>query len=409
MQQPVAALVSRRVVVTGLGVITPLGNDLETLTSALLSGKSAAGPITHFDPAQLPTRIAAQVDASGLAVHPDRKWSFALAASQQAIEDAFGSQLPAHGGLSLGIGLDLFSMADLIQYLKHHGIPPECDRQTFLQTPSEMCIHEICRQFGLTHPPQTHISACAASSDAIGHAFQTIRRGQCEWMLAGGTDSMINPMGVAGFCKIRATTCRNQEPQTASRPFDRQRDGFLLGEGAALLVLEERERAVARGARLYGEMLGYGNSFDAHGISEPHPQGEGALLAMQRALASAGLNVQEIAYINAHGTSTPKNDPVETLAIRRLLGEQADRVWVSSSKSMLGHLISASGAVEVAATLACARLGQAHGTINLSDPDPKCDLDYMPEGPRPLPPGSLILKNSFAFGGQNSSLVLRTC
>lgn len=390
--------------VTGIGVVTPLGNSLDELTEGLLAGRPGAGPITLFEPAQLPTRIAAQVDSSNLPEHPDRKQSFALAASEQAMA---GQTLdPAQGGLSLGIGLDLFSMPDLVDYLRHHGLPPGADPQTFLQTPSELCIEAICRRLALTYPPQTHISACAASTDAIGSAFRTIRRGQRQWMLAGGSDSMINPMGVAGFCKIRATTTRNHAPAQASRPFDRGRDGFLLGEGAAVLLLEERQAALARGAVCYGEVLGYGNSFDAHGISEPHPQGQGALLAMQRALSDAGVSPEEILYINAHGTSTPKNDPIETLALRRLFGSHADKLWVSSTKSMLGHLISASGAVEVAATLACARRGQVHPTLNLEQPDPACDLDYVAEGPRPLPAGSLMLKNSFAFGGQNACLVL---
>ncbi|MGE0489221.1 MAG: beta-ketoacyl synthase [Vulcanimicrobiota bacterium] len=394
----------KRVMVTGIGVVTPLGNSLDALADGLLAGRSGAGPITLFEPARLATRIAAQVDTAGLPEHPDRKWSFALAASEQAMA---GQTLdPSLGGLSLGIGLDLFSMPDLVQYLHHHGLPPGADPQTFLQTPSELCIEAISRRFNLSYPPQTHISACAASTDAIGTAFWTIRRGQRRWMLAGGSDSMINPMGVAGFCKIRATTTRNERPEQASRPFDRGRDGFLLGEGAAVLLLEEQASAQARGATCYGEVLGFGNSFDAHGISEPHPRGLGAVLAMRRALANAAVRPEQIAYVNAHGTSTPKNDPIETLALRAVFGAHAERLWVSSTKSMLGHLISASGAVEVAATLACARRGLVHPTINLEQPDPACDLDYIPEGPRPLPAAGLMLKNSFAFGGQNACLVL---
>ena len=220
-------------------------------------------------------------------------------------------------------------------------------------------------------------------------------------MLAGGTDSMINPMGVAGFCKIRAMTTRNEDPRRASRPFDRDRDGFLLGEGAAMLVLEELEAAVARGARIYAELCGYGNSFDAFGISEPHPEGAGAVLAMRRALQQAG--DPPVGSVNAHGTSTPKNDPAETLAIKQVLGTE---VPISSTKSMLGHLISASGAVETAAAILCARKGWMHPTINLENPDPHCPLDYVPGKPRRLEEG-YILKNSFAFGGQNACLVIR--
>jgi 3-oxoacyl-[acyl-carrier-protein] synthase II len=264
----------------------------------------------------------------------------------------------------------------------------------------------ICKEHGLSRPPMTHISACAASTDAIGAAFRMIRDGQCAWMLAGGTDSMINPMGVGGFCKLNALSRRNDAPQKASRPFDKDRDGFLLGEGAGMLVLESLDNARARGARIYAEILGYGNSFDAHGISEPHPRGDGALLAMQRAVQMAGIQPHDVCHINAHGTGTLKNDPVETLAIRRLFGAHAEHVTVSSTKSMMGHLISASGAVEVAAMLVCAQSGWVHPTINLDNPDPACDLDYVPGKPRKLGDGCLM-KNSFGFGGQNASLVFR--
>lgn len=394
-----------RVVVTGIGVVTPLGNDVTALAEGLLEGRSGASAITVFDPGGLATRIAAQVNTADLPAHPDRKWSFALSATSQAL---VGQRLePGEGGLALGIGLDLFSMPDLIEYLREHGIPPERDRETFLQTPSERCVHDICRRHGLTYPPQVHVSACAASTDALGHAFLTIRRGSRRWMLAGGSDSMINPMGLAGFCKIRATTVRNDEPARASRPFDRDRDGFLLGEGAAVLLLEERESALRRGATVWGEIMGYGCSFDAHGISEPHPEGRGAVLAMRRALENAGVGADEIAYVNAHGTSTPKNDPIESAALRQVLGQRASEIGISSTKSMLGHLISASGAVEVASVLACAARGKVHGTLNLEAPDPLCDLDYMSNGPRTLASGRAILKNSFAFGGQNACLVLK--
>lgn len=379
---------------TGIGLVTPLGSDPESFRQALLDGQSGAGPITHFDPARLITRIGAQV--SGFADCADRKSAFALAAARAALEDAAGSP-GSGGGLSLGIGLDLFDMAAMVEHLEGRPHPP-------LQTPAETCVGEICAALGLTAPPLTHISACAASTDALGVAFRLIQTGRRPWMLAGGTDSMLNPMGVAGFCKIRAMSCRNQEPKKASRPFDRGRDGFLLGEGAALLVLENADSARQRGARIYAELAGYGNSFDAHGISEPHPQGAGALLAMQRALESAGIGPERLGSVNAHGTSTPKNDPAETRALKRLLGDRA--VPVSSTKSMIGHLISASGAAEVAAAVLCARSGWIHPTVNLDDPDPECQLDHVRGAPRRLEPGYL-LKSSFAFGGQNACLVLR--
>ncbi|HEV2864373.1 MAG TPA: beta-ketoacyl-[acyl-carrier-protein] synthase family protein [Pyrinomonadaceae bacterium] len=405
----------RRVVITGLGVVSPLGRELSEFRRNLLSGSSAAAPITVFDPARLPTTIAAQVDAASLPIQTaDRKIAFGLVAARAAADDAdlaAARSASEHyagmgGGLSLGIGLELFSMPDMVEFVGRGEAPAGADPRTFLQTPADACAHLICRRHELREPPLTHVSACAAATDAVGAAFRMIRDGRRRWMLAGGVDSMINPLGLGGFCAIEATTRRNHEPQRASRPFDRDRDGFLLGEGAGLLVLETLEDARARDARVYAEVVGYGNSFDAHGISEPHPEGEGALLAMRRALSDAGLRPEDISYINAHGTSTPKNDVVETRAIRRLFGPHAERVPVSSTKSMLGHLISAAGAVELAAAILCAEAGWVHPTINLERPDPACDLDYVAEGARRVKVET-ILKNSFAFGGQNASLVVR--
>lgn len=407
----------KRVAVTGLGVVSPLGSDLRTYRERLLAGASAGAPITLFDPAALPTRIAAQVDDARLPLRTkDRKVGFAVCAARFALEDARARggdparhYPPGSGGLSLGMGLELFSMPDLAEFRQGGGVPALPDRGeplTFLQTPSDIGLHLISREHGLGRPPLAHISACAAATDAVGTAFEMIRDGERAWMLAGGTDSMLNPLGVGGFCKLAAMTTRNEDPQRASRPFDRERDGFLLGEGAGLLVLEPLEEAERRGARIYGEILGYGNSLDAHGISEPHPEGEGALACMQRALASAGLAPGAVSHVNAHGTATPKNDPVETLALRRLFGADADGLTVNATKSMLGHLISASGAAELIAQIICQASGWLHPTINLENPDPACDLDYLKEGPR-KPRGPIFLKNSFGFGGQNASLVVR--
>lgn len=400
---------TRRVVVTGMGVVSPLGNHLGEFRERLLAGESAAGPITVFEPAALTTRIAAEAKLDDTCEN-DRKVNFGVAAARTAIEDAnrAGVSLARHyppgaGGVSLGIGLELFSMPDMVQLLQQQDAPRP---RSFLQTPSDICLHLISREHGLARPPLLHISACAASTDAIGLAFRMIRAGEREWMVVGGTDSMINPMGVAGFCKIQAMTTRNADPKRASRPFDRDRDGFLLGEGAGVLVLEPLEQARSRGARVYAEIKGYGNSFDAHGISDPHPEGEGALLAMRRALDCAGLAPHDIAFVNAHGTATLKNDPVETRAIRRLFGAHADRLKVNSTKSMIGHLISASGAVELVAQIACAAYGWVHPTINLENPDAGCDLDYLGRGPAKIE-APVFLKNSFGFGGQNASLVVQ--
>lgn len=403
-----------RVVVTGMGVVTPIGCTVADYASSLFAGVSGAGPITLFDPAQLRTRIAAEVKQPFPGFR-DRKIAFAVDAARQAMEEARSpgtvpgmEDAGAAGGLSLGIGLELFSMDDLAASRQPNFVPPDDPRErlTFLQTPSDICVHLLCHQHGLRHPPLTHISACASGTDAIGTAFRLVRSGRRRWMLAGGTDSMINPMGLGGFCKIGATTTANDRPEQASRPFDRRRDGFLLSEGAATLVLERADDARSRGAVVHGEIVGYGTSLDAHGISEPHPEGRGALQAMNRALADAELSPDAIDAVNAHGSSTPKNDSVETLALKQLLGSRAYRVPVVSTKSMIGHAIAAAGALEAVAALVCVEQQRLHPTINQDDPDPACDLDYVPRQAR-AHAQEYVLSNSFGFGGQNSSLVLR--
>lgn len=400
----------RRVVVTGMGVVTPLGNEVEGFIEALLEGRSGVGPLTLVEPAELPTRIAAQVALEGPQRFRDRKVSFALRAARSAMRDASrcgSGPRGARSSLSMGMGLELFSMPDMVALRSPDFVLTEEheQRMTFLQTPSDLCMHVIGQELGLTHPPHTHISACAAGTDALGQAFRQIATGRRDWMLAGGADSMINPLGLGGFCKIQAMSQRNDAPQAASRPFDRERDGFVLGEGAAVLVLEARDDALERGAPIYAEIVGYGSALDAHAISEPHPEGRGALQAMQRALADAGLEPEALSAINAHGTSTPKNDPIETLAIRKLLGAHADRVPVVSTKSMIGHLIAAAGAVEAVAVIGCMRAGKLHPTLNLETPDPDCDLDYVPNVAR-AHEQRYVLSNSFGFGGQNASLIV---
>jgi len=394
----------RRVVVTGMGVVSPIGNSVEEFGKNLMAGVSGVGPITLFDPARLPTRIAAEVRWSGPVLR-DRKITFGLEAARQAVAEA--GRPPGRGGVSLGIGLELFSMEDLARSRRPDFVPPSSlrDRLSFLQTPSDLCVHLIARRYDLTAPPLTHVSACAAGTDAVGAAFRRIAGGRCDWMLAGGTDSMINPLGVGGFCRIGATSTANDRPAQASRPFDRRRDGFVLGEGAGVLLLESEESARSRGARIHAEILGYGNSFDAHGISEPHPEGRGAWQAMSAALLEGGVSPSQVDAVNSHGTSTPKNDPAETLAIKRLLGARAREVPVCATKSMIGHLISAAGAVEAIAAIVCMKAGAVHPTLNLDEPDPACDLDYVPHRARSHRQ-KVVLSNSFGFGGQNASLLL---
>jgi 3-oxoacyl-[acyl-carrier-protein] synthase II len=404
----------KRVVVTGIGVVSPLGCDNESFCERLLEGISGASPISVFDASGLTTRIAAEVHGFTGEISADRKTSFAIAASKFAFLDALKSGKPLHRfydefgakyGVSMGMGLDLFSVPNMIEYLKKEAdCSPNALHDIAIQYPSENAVRQIAREYSVNTPPMTHISACAASTDAIGSAFHWIRDGKVSWMLAGGADSMLNPLGVAGFCKLRAMTERNDDPKRASRPFDRARDGFLMGEGGAALVLEEMEMAVKRGARIYGEILGYGNSFDAYGISEPHPQGEGAQSAMLRALRDASLAPKEVGHISAHGTSTLKNDSVETKAIHQVFGEHAKNLTVNATKSMIGHLIAASGAIELAGLFLCGRKGWLHPTINLENPSSDCDLNYCRSPQRIV--SKIALKNSFAFGGQNAVLAV---
>ncbi|MEI6807271.1 MAG: beta-ketoacyl-[acyl-carrier-protein] synthase family protein [bacterium] len=404
----------KRVAVTGMGVVTPLGNTLESFRQGLLEGRSGVSGITHFTPGTLPSRIAGQCTLPQYRFK-DRKIDFATAATRSAVDQANHSGIslqqyyqPADRGISMGIGLELFNLTDLVKFAcdKDRDKRIRTDNIEFLQTPGDLCVKEMAKVFASGIPAAIHISACAASTDSIGDAFLSIARGQARMMLTGGTDSMINPLGVGGFCKLNALSTRNDEPHKASRPFDRGRDGFVLGEGAAVLVLENLDDAVHRGATILAEVMGYGNALDAYSISEPDPQGRGAAMAMRQALATAGLSCADISYINAHGTSTPKNDPAETRAIKTVFGDRAFKIPVSSTKSMIGHLISAAGAVEAVASILCANSGMVHPTINQDHPDQECDLDYVANKAKNADV-KYFMSNSFAFGGMNSSLVFR--
>lgn len=397
-----------RVVITGMGVVSPLGNEVGTFVDALLAGRSGIRPITHFDASALPTRIAGESEIEPALLESslgDRKIAFARYAAARAMEDA-GARPRGKGSVVMGVGLELFAMEHLLRLRAPGFTMPVslADRLSFLQTPSDLAVHLLSREHGLTAPPTCLVSACAAGTDALGHAFRLVATGRRDWALSGGSDSMINPLGAAGFAALSATSTRNDEPTRASRPFDRRRDGFVMGEGAGVLVLERLDDALARGARIHAEIVGYGSSLDAHGISEPHPEGRGAHLAMKRALDDAG--VDTVDCINAHGTSTPKNDPVESLAIERLLGERARHVPVCATKSMIGHLISAAGAVEAIASIGCMQQGMVHPTINLDEPDPACRLDYVPHVAR-AHAHDTVLSASYGFGGHNAAIVLR--
>jgi 3-oxoacyl-[acyl-carrier-protein] synthase II len=394
------------VAVTGIGVVSPIGITYPAFSAALVDGASGVGPITLFDPAELPTRFAAEVPLrpEDLAFR-DRKVDFALRAAEEAVRDA-GRPDGEGAGVALGLGLELFSLSDLVAGTEGPLPVAAEDRLQYLQTPSDLCLHLIATRHGLTAPPITSVSACAAGADAIGTAFRLVASGQRRWMLAGGSDSMVNPMGLGGFCRIQALSTRNDDPAGASRPFDRGRDGFVLGEGAAVLVLERLEDARARGARVRAEIIGYGSSLDANHISRPHSEGRGALQSMRRALADANLGPERVDVVNAHGTSTPLNDVVEARAIRTLLGDRAEAVPVTAPKSQIGHLVAAAGAIEAAAAIAGLEGIVVPPIANLTDPDPECRVDLV-SGAARRHPHEVVLSNSFGFGGQNASLVLR--
>ncbi len=421
----------RRVVVTGMGMVTPLGRDVESTWEALLEGESGVGPITLFDSRTFPTRIAAEVknfrlgdyldNADRFAEH-SRNTVFALAAGTMAIEDSGlerGAVDPRRFGVYLGSGEGQHDFKRFVNLIRETTRDNRVDTAEFtrLGTRELHAVREAEQEPGT---PSAHLAsvlgaqgancncltACAASSQAIGEAFEMIRRGSADVIVSGGTHSMIHPFGVTGFILLTALSTRNDEPERASRPFDRDRDGFILGEGAGMLVLEELDHALRRGARIHGEITGYGSTADAFRITDSHDEGRGAIACMKEAFHEAGIGPGDIDYINAHGTSTKVNDQVETLAIKRVLGESAYTTPISSTKSMMGHLIAAAGSVEAIVCLLAIRDGVMPPTINLENPDADCDLDYIPGSAR-AGKVDVALSNSFGFGGQNITLILK--
>ena len=420
----------RRVVVTGIGCVNPLGHDVATMWDNLLAARSGVGRISLFDASSFPTQIAAEVrDWSIQSEGEDPKvWEsrgrhtrFAAGAARQAIRgsDVLGKVEPARFGVYLGAGegqQDFFRFAQMMCVAVDED--GQLDLKAFVEAGLEILepVAELEQEPNMPSgylagmlnaqgPNANCLTACAASSQAIGEATEIIRCGEADVMLSGGTHSMIHPFGVTGFNLLTALSERNDEPERASRPFDMHRDGFVLGEGASMLVLEELEHARSRGAEIHGEILGYGTTADAFRITDTHPEGRGAIRCIQMALADAGIGAEGIGYINAHGTSTAVNDKVETLAIRKVFGDQADKTPVSSTKSMMGHLIAAAGATELIICLLALRDQVVPPTINYETPDPACDLDYVPGEARPAKCRA-VLSNSFGFGGQNISLVV---
>lgn len=406
-----------RVVVTGIGVISPLGLDAKSLWQALVSGKSGVDHITSFDPESLMTKIAAEVKDFDPSQYIDRKelrrmdrfTQFAVAAALQAVEQAqlkIDATNANDTGVIIGAGYGGLSIL-LSQYevLKEKGpdrISPFLVPMMIADTAAGM----VSIMLGAKGPNFCVTSACASGSDAIGDSFEIIRRGDAQAMLAGGTEAQIIPIVVAAFNAARAISTRNDEPQKASRPFDAERDGFIMGEGCVILVLENLSFATKRGAPILAEVVSYGATADAFHVTQPSEEGEGGARAMAMALRKAGLEPGEIDYINAHGTSTQLNDKNETMAIKTVFGENAYRIPISATKSMTGHLLGAAGAIEAAICVLTIQHGVIPPTINLTCPDPDCDLDYVPHEARQAKVDT-ALSNAFGFGGHNSTLIIR--
>jgi len=408
----------RRVVVTGLGAVTPLGNDVETLWNNLLAGECGIDRITLFDPTGFDCQIAAEIknfDPAPAFPSPkevrrtDRFATFGVHAGWQALKDS-GLDLNVVDrdeiGVFIGSGIGgLETTEEQHKVLLAKG-PTRVSPFMIPMLILNMASGLFSMYYKLRGPNVATCSACATSTHAIGEAWRTIKMGAANVMFAGGAEATIVPLGIAGFCSMKAMSTRNDAPKKASRPFDAGRDGFIMGEGSAVLVLEELEHAKARGAKIYCELAGYGNTADANHMTAPAPQGEGAARCMKMALRSAGMKPEEISYINAHGTSTPQGDVCETQAIKTVFGEHAKKLAVSSTKGALGHMLGAAGAVE---SVICAKAIQnqiAPPTINLETPDPECDLDYVPQKPREMKIDA-ILNNSFGFGGHNATILLK--
>lgn len=405
-----------RVVVTGMGVVTSLGQDLDTFWNNLMAGKSGVSAIESFDVSEYPTRIAASVKDFNAEDYVDRKDArkmdrfvqFAAAAATNAIKDSglvIGEQAdPERVGVIIGSGIGgLGTWEDQHNILLQKG-PKRVSPFFIPMMIANMASGHVSILFGAKGPNSTAVTACATGTHSIGDSYKLIQRGDADVMICGGAEATIRPTGLAGFCSMRAMSTRNDEPEKASRPFDTGRDGFVMGEGSGVLVLESLEHAQKRGAKIYGEVIGYGLSADAHHMTDPDPNG--ARRCMEMAIRDAGISPTEVDYINAHGTSTPVGDRSETLAIKEALGEHASKVAVSSTKSMTGHLLGAAGGVEAVICGLTIQNGMIAPTINLENQDPECDLDYVPNQARPANV-TVAMSNSFGFGGHNATIVLK--
>jgi 3-oxoacyl-[acyl-carrier-protein] synthase II len=407
----------RRVVITGVGAVTPLGNTAEEFWAGLLEGRSGIGPITRFDATDFPTRIAGELKGFDPLKYIDRKddrkfdpfLKYAVACATMAVEDAAlktDSVDPTRFGVLVGSGIGgLETLLGNYEVLRTKG-PDRVSPFFIPMLIVNMASGVISMRLGAKGPNSSVVTACATGNHAIGDATKIIERGDADVMIAGGSEAIIIPITIAGFCQMKAMSTRNDDPTRASRPFDAERDGFVCGEGGGLVVLESLEHARRRDARIYAEVVGYGMTGDAHHMTAPDPEGDGAARSMAAALRDAGLEPSAVGYINAHGTSTPYNDKFETLAIKRVFGEHARKLAVSSTKSMTGHLLGAAGGIEAIATAFALHHGVLPPTINYEKPDPDCDLDYVPNQAR-TQEVEVALSNAFGFGGTNATLAFR--
>jgi len=406
----------KRVVITGIGIVSPLGIGKEPFLEALLAGRSGVRRIERFDTTGFPVEIAAEVRDFDPLVFIDKKWTkrmdryaqYGAAAATLALDDSGYpiAEDPYAVGALIGSGV-----GGLDTFMEQTGVLLEKGPTRVSPFFIPMMIPNMASAcssilLGLKGPVNATCTACAAGTNALGDAFSIVRRGDATAMFAGGAEAAVNQVGMSAFAALRALSSRNDEPERASRPFDAERDGFVMGEGGGVLVLEEAEHALRRGAHIYAEFAGYGMSGDASHLTEPDETGEPAAMAMTRALVDAGIDPAEVDYVNAHGTSTPLGDVMETRAIKRSLGVHAGEVMISSNKSMFGHCLGAAGALEAAATVLCMEAGKVAPTINLEHPDPECDLDYVPNVAREAEI-DVAMSNSFGFGGHNAAIVLR--
>jgi 3-oxoacyl-[acyl-carrier-protein] synthase II len=406
----------RKVVVTGLGVVSPIGNNVADFWANLIAGQCGVEKITQFDASAFDTQIAAEVrnfDPAPAFPSPkevrrtDRYTQFGVHAAWQALKDS-GLDLEKTDldrvGVMIGSGIGgLTTTTDQHKILLERG-PGRMSPFTIPMLIGNMASGVVSMYFGLRGPNYATCSACATSTHALGEAWRTIKMGDADAILAGGAEATIIPIGIGGFCAMKAMSTRNDDPKHASRPFDKERDGFVMGEGSGVIMLEELEHAKARGARIYGELAGYGNTADAHHLTAPSPGGEGAGRCMRMALRNAGLNPEEISYINCHGTSTPQGDIAETQAIKTVFSEHARKLAISSTKGATGHMLGAAGAVETVACIKAIENNIVPPTINYEHPDPECDLDYTPNKAREMQVNAIV-NNSFGFGGHNATVI----